>query len=131
MNKTSDKLQESSHSAKARCGAITLTVCGIGNVPSFKNRKRAIRDRKTGKLRTLTEPKTKRWMNNCIDQFESQLSIICRIRDGETVGEWRKRLLTVLLPLQDDSWKHMLPGNQDVRPAYPELAGAQIKIEYE
>lgn len=110
-------------------GVIKLKVQGIGPVPSFKNNKRAILDRNTGKMRTLTKPETKRWMNQCIAQFESQLLGACPIIEGETHGEWVKRLLTVLLPLQDDSWKHMLPGDQNVRMVKKGREGAEVTIE--
>lgn len=108
---------------------IKLVVAGIGNVPSFKNNKRAILDRNTGKMRTLTKPETKRWMNQCIAQFESQLLGACPIREGETAGAWAKRLRTALLPLQDDSWKHMLPGDQNIRMVEPGQEGAEVTIE--
>lgn len=115
--------------APAPSSAIKLVVRGIGPVPSFKNNKRAILDRNTGKMRTLTKPKTKRWMNQCIAQLESQLLGAYPIKEGETAGEWAKRLRTVLLPLQDDSWKHMLPGDQNVRMVEPGQEGAEITIE--
>lgn len=110
-------------------GAIKLVVKGLGNVPSFKNNKRAILDRNTGKMRTLTKPETKRWMNQCIAQFESQLLGACPIREGETAGEWARRLRTALLPLLDDSWKHMLPGDQNIRIVQAGQEGAEITIE--
>lgn len=109
--------------------SLTLTITGLGPVPSFKNRKRAILDRNTGKMRTLTEPKTKQWMKKCIAQFESQLLTACPTIEGETAGEWRKRLQTVLSPLQDDSWKFMLPGEQNVEMVAKGDEGAVITIE--
>lgn len=126
---TSDSSPENSPLAPAPSGGIRLTVQGLGQVPSFKNNKRAILDRNTSKMRTLTEPKTKRWMNQCIDQFESQLLTCFQIKEGETVGEWRKRLRTALLPLLDDSWKHMLPGAQNVRIVPKGNEGAEITID--
>lgn len=121
---------EDSHKpVPAPSGVIKLTVQGLGPPPSFKNNKRAILDRNTSKMRTLTKPETKQWMNQCIAQFESQLLGCCPIKEGETAGEWAKRLRTVLLPLQDDSWKHMLPGNQNVRMVQAGKEGAEITIE--
>lgn len=109
---------------------MTLTIKGLGPTPSFKNNKRAILDSNTGKMRTLTKPETKQWMNQCIDQFESQLLTALAITEGETVGEWQRRLRTALLPLQDDSWKHMLPGEQNVRMVSKGEEGADVTIEY-
>lgn len=43
------------------------------HIPSFKNRKMAIIDRRTGKPRTLTEPKNKKRMEAIIRNFASQL----------------------------------------------------------
>lgn len=108
---------------------IKLVVKGLGPPPSFKNHKRAILDRSTGKMRTLTEPKVKQWMNQCIDQLASQLITTCPIIEGETAGEWRKRLLTVLSRLQDDSWKYMAPGHQNVKMVPKGEEGVEITIE--
>lgn len=113
-----------------KAGNIMLAVKGIGNCPSFKNRKRAILDSNTGKMRTLTEPKTKQWMNQCINQFELGLLTALAIREGETVGAWRKRLQIALLPLQDDCWKNMLPGDQNVKMVEQGMEGVEVELEY-
>lgn len=109
---------------------IKLVIKGIGPPPSFKNNKRAILDRNTGKMRTLTDPKTKRWMEACTSQFESQLLTACPTIEGETAGEWRKRLLTVLSRLQDDSHQYMLPGQQSVERVEKGMEGVDVTIEF-
>ncbi len=84
---------------------IRLTVTGLGHVPSFKNKKRAILDRKTGKMRTLTEPETKKWMERCIQSFEYQLLSAFLITEGG--------MQTVLSP---HSWTaSFLPLNDSVQ----------------
>lgn len=86
-------------------------------------------DSKTGKLRTLTEPSVKRWMEECIQYFECQLSGIFRTDGGETLGEWLKHLRTAqCLPL-DDSLGWMIPGEQSVVVVPKGEEGAEIIIE--
>jgi len=101
----------------------------IGPPMSFKNKKRIGFNRKTGKGVSYTDKKTKQWMQNAIAQLESQLLTCCPTIAGETAGEWRKRLLTVLFPLQDDSWKYMLPGAQNVKMVPKGKEGVEIEIE--
>jgi len=75
---------------------IVLDVKNQGHVPSFKNKKRIMRNH------LVTEPKTKRWMQGCIDSFESQLFIASRITGGETLTVPPPRSLIVSsLPLDD------------------------------
>lgn len=74
----------------------------MGDVPSFKNRKRAILDRNTGKMRTLTEPHTKQWMERCIKSFESQLySAMQTIAGGTLTAQQARSLIVSALPLDD------------------------------
>ena len=76
---------------------ITLAVRNQGHVPSFKNKKRS---NKSGNV--YTEPKTKRWMDACIQSFESQLFCISRINDSATSTVPHLRSLIVSsLPLDD------------------------------
>lgn len=59
---------------------IVLEIRGLGHVPgNFKNRKRAILDRHTGKMRTLTDPKVKKWMDKAAHSIASQLHLRCLI----------------------------------------------------
>lgn len=108
--------------------ALILEVAGLGSVPSFKNTKKIVRNRRTGVPLIITDPKKNAWMDSAINQFESQLRIAYPIRDGETVGEWQKRLRIVLWQLLDDSHKEMLPGNQDVEYVEKGDEGATIRI---
>lgn len=48
---------------------LSLTVSGLGHVPSFKNNKMLLR--KQGLL--ITDPKKQKWMDRCTRLFESQL----------------------------------------------------------
>jgi len=93
--------------------SLTLQIRGIGNVPSFKNTKKIIR-LPNGRPSLITDPKKKRWMNEAVDQLELQLRGAFPINEGETHGEWQKRLRTAWWQLLDDSLFHQLPGNQDV-----------------
>lgn len=108
--------------------ALILEVSGVGSVPSFKNTKKIVRNRRTGVPLIITDPKKKAWMDLAINQFESQLRIAYPIRDGETVGEWRKRLQTALWQLLDDSHREMLPGDQNVEYVEKGGEGATIRI---
>lgn len=65
--------------SKSCNSALKLTIGGMGHVPgNFKNRKRAILDRRTGKMRTFTDPKVKKWMDNAALCIEFQLSLMCQ-----------------------------------------------------
>jgi len=81
---------------------LTLRVAGIGNIAAFKNKKRAIRDRNTGKMRTLTEPKMQRQMDMLILGLESQLPSTTPIPEGEiwTVQQVRSWIASSL-PFDD------------------------------
>lgn len=75
-----------------------------GTIPAFKNKKRSILDRNTGHQRTLTDPKTKRWMDECIRSLSYQLLSQCQTIEGGTSTESLQRFLTVSVP-PDDSWQ--------------------------
>lgn len=76
---------------------VRLHVNGLGHVPSFKNSKMLTRGR------LITDPKKQKWMNACIDSFESQLMSLCQTREGGTSTDALQRFLTASLP-QDDAW---------------------------
>lgn len=116
---------------------ITLTVTGIGNVPSFKNTKKIARITDTdpkGRKRTrpilITDPKKKEWMEQAVSQLSSQLNGLFPTAAGETPGEWRKRLQTALWQLSDDSLFHMMPGRQSARQVKKGCEGCVITIEF-
>lgn len=78
---------------------IILRVEGQGHVPSFKNKKRMMR----GNL--VTDPKTKRWMERCIQSFMSQLLLNFQTITGVTsTGQPARYSIALSLP-QDDSWR--------------------------
>lgn|GEM_PF-6321640 len=68
-------------------------------------------------------------MEQTIKSFVSQYTGLFPIGERETVGEWRKRLLTAsYLPL-DDSLDWMIPGPQSVEYVNKGEEGAIITIE--
>jgi len=88
--------------------SFILQVRGLGHVPSFKNRKRAILDRNTGKQRTLTEPATKQWMDRCIQSFVSQLLCAAQtIVSGTIPG--RSKLFSIVSSLPWDDSRQWIP----------------------
>lgn len=81
---------------------IVFDVRNMGHVPSFKNSKRAILDRNTGKMRTLTEPEVKKWMESATDAFVSQLSSLTQTTDAVIPTEpFPHSLIVSSLPLDD------------------------------
>lgn len=76
---------------------IVLSVKQQGHVPSFKNKKRV-----TKKFGLITHPKIKRWMEQCIQSFESQLFIESRTIAGVILtGPPPLSLIASSLPLDD------------------------------
>jgi hypothetical protein len=81
---------------------IKLEIRGLGHVPSFKNKKRAILDRHTGRMRTMTDAKTQKWMEQCIRSIESQLLYaIQTIAEGTLTARRVPSLIACYLPLDD------------------------------
>jgi len=79
---------------------IALVVRNVGHVPSFKNNKRAILD--NGRMRTLTEPKTKKWMEQVTDAFASQLFSLTQTNDAVIpMAPCPPSLIVSSLPLDD------------------------------
>lgn len=114
MNPTSPSCPENSHSANPRSEGIRLSVTGIGHVIPFKNRKRAILDRKTGKMRTLTEPKVAQWMERATEAIVLKLFSSCQTGDAATQRECLSQLRTFLCGLSDDSVKQLPMGSWEV-----------------
>ncbi len=78
--------------------AIVLEVQGLGHVPSFKNTKMLT------KGRLITEPRKRKWMDQCTRSFASQLwSALVTAEDATSTGR-RPPCWTASLPL-DDSWQ--------------------------
>lgn len=109
--------------------AEKLVLKVTGNIPSFKNRKRAIQDRSTGKMRTLTEPETKKRMEQIIKSFVYQLCCITQIPGDGILTEQQARSLIVLLLPEDDSWKHIPELHIFSEMVEPGNEGAEITIE--
>lgn len=76
--------------------SISLSVKGIGHVPSFKNSKMMTRGR------LITDPKKQKWMAKCTKDIESQLRYLFLITDPGTETECipRSRIVSSL-PLDD------------------------------
>lgn len=108
---------------------VTLRIILGQSVPSFKNRKRAIQDRNTGRLRTLTEPETKQRMDRLEKAIEFALYSWSATGARETDLECRKQLRTVLSGLSDDSLKEIPAFSFGVRCVEAGQEGVEITIE--
>lgn len=107
---------------------LVLRVRGAGEIPSFKNTKRAIRDRKTGKLRTLTPGPIKQRMQAIEDAILSELCSASRtIVSGTLLACW-KPLPIALSGLCDDSTREIPQGSWDTVQVEPGEEGADIFI---
>lgn len=82
---------------------FTVTLSGIGRVPSFKNAKR-IWKTKNGKLFLGTRGDVKKWMKSAILSIESQLRSECQTADRGISTELQVLSSIALLP-PDDNWK--------------------------
>ena len=106
---------------------IVLEVRKMGHVPSFKNNKRAIL--RNGKMRTLTEPKTKKWMEAATDAFVLQLLWLTQTTDAVIPMEpFPHSLIVSSLPL-DDSRQWIPEINVQCVDAVEGDEGATILIE--
>lgn len=108
---------------------VVLLVEGQGHVPSFKNKKRAILNRASGKMRTLTDPETQRWMRKCEDSFVSQLHSWYRTNVIETQTEPCQPCLIASFMPSDDSVNHIREINVMVRDVVKGEEGAILMIE--
>ena len=105
---------------------VSLSVSKMQHIPSFKNKKRAIKDSKTGAMRTLTEPDAKAWMQKCIDSFVYQLNCMYRTREIETLTE-RCPLCWIAAGMpSDDSVNHIREIHVYVKTVTPGNEGAII-----
>jgi hypothetical protein len=89
--------------------SIVLNVRGI-SIPAFKNRKRAIKDKRTGKLRTLTDPKIRQRLNQITAQLRSEiilaigselLSDLATTGNATWTGQQLQSWIATKLPLRD------------------------------
>lgn len=104
------------------------TLMVSGQVPAFKNHKRAILDRKTGKLRTLTEPKVKKWMAQCESDLLSQLRSLYLMTAAETpMGVSAQSWIASVAP-SDDSVKEIPEIHVNVEKVPKGKEGAEIKL---
>jgi hypothetical protein len=102
---------------------IVLSVKQQGPVPSFKNNKRVV-----GK-KVFTDKKTKRWMEDCIQNLGSQLFCITQIGSGETpTAPIPHSSIASSLPL-DDSWEWIPEQHLYAQLVKPGEEGATIIIE--
>ncbi len=107
---------------------IVLSVKNNGAVPAFKNKKRAIQ-MPNGKMRTLTEPKIRDWMDRVTLSFVCQLSSITPTTTGATLTVQQLHSLIVsLMPLDDSrQWiSQLVISDTDVEPGEE---GATITIQ--
>lgn len=80
---------------------IKLEVRGV-SISAFKNKKRAILDRHTGKMRTMTDAKTQKQMELIIRSIKSQLlSIIATDTKGTSTGQRVQSWIASNWPLKD------------------------------
>ncbi len=117
------------HSGNGRRDVILLEIKGVGHIPSFKNRKRAIMDRSTGKMRTLTEPSVKKRMENLESAIVCELFSVSQTIENATPSECLKPLRTLLCGLSDDSIREIPCGSWDVKYVQPGEEGVTIEIE--
>ena len=106
--------------------SVSLRV-SVPNIPSFKNRKRAI-PTKSGKFRTLTEPKVKQRMEQLENAIVSALYSACQTASGGTDSECLKRARIALSGLSDDSWRE-IPESSFLVTHDPANPGLEIIIE--
>lgn len=97
--------------------------------PAFKNQKRSIMDRNTGKQRTLTPGKIKKRMDVLESAILSRLYSTAQTIEGETHSECLRRLRTVLSGLSDDSLQEIPNGSWRTEDVAKGAEGITIIIE--
>lgn len=108
---------------------IVLDVRIGRSIPSFKNCKRAILDRSTGKMRTLTPGKIKKRMQLLEDGILSALCSMYPTLESGTVSECQRRRQTALSGLLDDSLKEIPEFSFGVEYVVKGNEGVTITIE--
>lgn len=94
--------------------------------PSFKNSKRSILDRNTGRQRTLTPGKVKRRMDQLEDAIVSALFSWSQTKEGVMRLACWKQSPTALFGPSDDSIKEIPCGEWDVRYVEKSQEGLEI-----
>lgn len=106
--------------------SVTLEI--KGGIPSFKNTKRAILDRKTGRMRTLTPGQIKDRMRQIEADFASELFSALQTGAGviSTAASLRSWIASVMPA--DDSWQDVpeITISGELNPSNP---GATVTIE--
>lgn len=129
MNSPSSPRDSSEPQTEAGASQTVKVVVITGdNVPSFKNSKRSILDRNSGKQRTLTPGKMKRRMQLLEDAILSALYSGSVTAGGEMDLAWQRRLRTALSGLLDDSLKEIPEFSFGVRYVEPGQEGVEIEI---
>jgi hypothetical protein len=113
---------------KPHAEGIRIFIQGLGPVPSFKNKKRIVLNKATGKPFLATESKTKRWMKQAVESIASQLRSTCQIREGGTTPECLKRFAMQSLPL-DDNWQELEIGHVHTKLCPPGKEGAIVTLQ--
>ena len=108
---------------------IVLVVRNQGHVPSFKTQKSAAINRKTGQPMIVSGGKIKRWMEQCIQSFESQLFCKSQMGGIETLTAPIPRSSIASLLPADDSWKHIPEQHIYAQQVKQGEEGATIIIE--
>lgn len=108
---------------------VVLTVRGVGEIPSFKNGKRAIFDKRLGQMRTLTKASIKKRMVDLEDAIECALYLECTTATAATDLECRKQLRIALCGLSDDSLKQIPTHEWTVDYVGKGQEGVRIEIE--
>jgi hypothetical protein len=108
---------------------IVFRIKVPGEIPSFKNRKTAILDSASGKMRTLTQKSVKERMDRMESAIVSQLYSISHPTESATPLECLKQLRTFLSGLSDDSIREIPCGSWDVQRCKKGEEGATIIIE--
>lgn len=103
--------------------SVTLTIEGLGHVPSFKNSKLLTRGR------TITKPEYQAWMERAVRSIVSALRSEFQTRGIEiTMGPSALSSIACLLPL-DDSRQWIPEHSVTTQCVSPGQEGAVVKIE--
>lgn len=97
---------------------VTLEVKGLGPTPSFKNNRRLF----------FTNPRNRRWMDECIRLFVSQFNSVYRTGNSATCPECLRQSVIASLPL-DDNWQELEIGAVSCKLIEKGNEGATITIE--